>query len=89
MGEQVLLTCWRTNHRGQADAYQVRSDEGDSFTNDPPDWADPGNGTRSTRPVPYWDDIGNDIQVRSTNSWGSGPWSPASGIDLACLTIPK
>ena len=31
--------------------YQVRSDEGDSFTNSPPEWSDPGSGTTSTYTV--------------------------------------
>ena len=74
---------------GDAYSYQVRSDEGDSFTNSPPEWTDPGSGTESVQTVAVWDDKGNGIQVRATNIWGSGPWSPATGIDLGCRVIPK
>ena len=77
--------------------YQVRSDEGDSFTNSPPEWTDPASGTTSTYAVAnpagwsanYTVGIGNGIQARASNSWGSGPWSPAAGIDLGCRLIGK
>ena len=75
---------------GDTYTYQVQSNEGDSFTNSPPEWTAPGSGTSSVLAVTDWSiPSGNGIQVRAVNTHGNGPWTPTAGIDENCRLIGK
>ncbi len=72
---------------GDTYTYEVRSDPHSAYTG--PWTLDPA-GERATRGVSTWGTrIGDGIQVRASNTWGDGPWSPAAGIDKNCYIIGK